>query len=206
MAKLTLLYFPVPARAGAIRDAFRIGRVPFEDRHISREEFQHLKERRELPYGALPVMDIEGATPSRIAQSNAILRYVGKLGGLYPDDPFTAIRVDEILDFGEDMYQALEPSIQESDAERKLAMRKRIAAEDIPFWCQCIEARLDVNGDSGHLVGSTLTIADLKALYLFDWFASGILDGIPKDVIAPFAKLGAWRAAVRAERDARVRD
>ena len=204
MTQLTLHYFPIAGRAGAIRDALRIGRIPFEDKHVGREEFRRLKAERELPFGSLPVLDVGGETPCRVAQSNAILRYVGKLAGLYPSDPLEALRVDELVDFGEDINHALGPSMQEPDVEKKLAMRKVIVEEKIPHWCRCVEARLEANGDPAHLVGRSLTIADLKLVHVFDGFASGHLDGVPKDVLEPHAKLEAWRAAVRAERDARV--
>ena len=58
MTQLTLHYFPIAGRAGAIRDALRIGRIPFEDKHVGREEFRRLKAERELPFGSLPVLDV----------------------------------------------------------------------------------------------------------------------------------------------------
>lgn len=206
MTQLTLLYFPATGRAGAIRDAFRIGRVPFEDKHVGRDEFRRLKAERELPFGSLPVLDIGGEKPKRIAQSNAILRYAGRLAGLYPTDPLEALCVDELVDFGEDINQALGPSMMEPDKDKKLAMRQAIVAEKIPHWCRCLEARLEANGDPHHLVGRALTIADLKLMHVFDGFVSGHLDGIPTTVLADYPKLEAWRAAVHKERDARVVD
>ncbi len=204
MTQLTLLYFPIAGRAGAIRDALRIGGIPFEDKHVGRDEFRRMKAEGELPFGSLPVLDLGGDAPCRIAQSNAILRYAGRLAGLYPNDPLEALRVDELLDFGEDMNQALGPSMQEPDMEKKLAMRKVLAEEKIPHWCRCLEKRLEANGDASHLVGSSLTVADLKLLHGMDSLVSGHLDGIPRTVLDPFEKLGAWRAAVRAERDAKL--
>jgi glutathione S-transferase len=66
-------------------------------------EFSQLKP--SLPAGQLPVLELlegESTTPTgMIGQSNAILRYVGTLGGsgLYPShDPLAALKVDEALD------------------------------------------------------------------------------------------------------------
>lgn len=202
MTQLSLLYFPVAGRAGAIRDAFRIGGIPFEDKHVGRDEFRRLKTEGELPYGSLPALDVGGETPRRIAQSNAILRYAGRLAGLYPADALEALRVDELLDFGEDMNNALGPSMQEPDMEKKLAMRKGLVDEKIPHWCRCLEKRLASNEDPLHMVGAKLTVADLKLLHMLDSLVSGHLDGIPKTVLDPYEKLQEWRAAVRAERDA----
>ena len=66
------------------------------------DRFQEQKAREELPFGSLPVLDVitSGGTVSA-AQSNAILRFVGRRAGLYPvDDPLRALKVDEALDFG----------------------------------------------------------------------------------------------------------
>jgi len=204
MTQLTLLYFPFAGRGGAIRDAFRIGGVAFEDKHIGRDEFRRMKTEGELPLGSLPALDVGGETPFRISQSNAILRYAGRLAGLYPSDPLEALRVDELLDFAEDMSHALSPSMREPDMDKKLAMRKEIVDARIPTWCRLLESRIAANGNATHLVGSSLTIADLKLLYGFDALVSGNLDGVPTTVLDPFPKIGAWRTAVRAERDARV--
>lgn len=204
MTQLTLLYFPIPGRAGAIRDALRIGGVAFEDKHVGRDDFRRMKTENELPFGSLPAVDIGGSSPARIAQSNAILRYAGKLAGLYPSDPLEALRVDELLDFVEDINQALSPSMREPDVEKKLAMRKAIVDESIPSWARALEARLAANSDPTHFVGDKLTIADLKVLYGLDQLVSGHLDGVPKTVLDAYPKLQAWRASVRAERDAKV--
>ena len=159
---------------------------------------------RELPFGSLPVLDVGGAAPTRIAQSNAILRYAGKLTGLYPNDPMDALRVDELIEFAEDINHALSPSMREPDMEKKLAMRKVLVDESIPLWCKYLETKLAANTDPTHFVGSSLTVADLKLLHGLDQLVSGNLDGVPKTVLDPYEKLQAWRAAVRKERDAKV--
>jgi hypothetical protein len=91
------------------------------------ERFPKIKP--ELPFGSLPVLDVEtrGGTISA-AQSNAILRFVGRRAGLYPtDDDVRALKVDEALDLGEDLYHVLTASMAEENAERRMAMRKVLA-------------------------------------------------------------------------------
>ena len=132
---LRLRYFPFPGRAGAIRDTLRIGGIRFEDVHVSAEDFQAQKAAGALPFGSLPVLDLE--TPRgtvSAAQSNAILRFVGRRAGLYPvDDPVRALKVDEALDLGEELYHVIGPSIGEQDAERRMAMRKVLAEQTLPL-------------------------------------------------------------------------
>lgn len=72
----------------------------YEDKRISFPEFGALKASGVFPFGSVPVLDIDG---ERFAQSCAILRYVGKLAGLYPEDPVAALRVDMALDSIEEL-------------------------------------------------------------------------------------------------------
>ncbi len=202
---LRLRYFPFPGRAGPIRDALEIGRIPFTDEHVPPEQFHDRRAAGEFPFGGLPVLDVEtegGAVCA--AQSNAILRFAGRLAGLYPvDDPLQALKVDEALDMGEDINCLIGPSIHEQDAQKKTAMRKELAEETLPFWLACLERLLVANGSTGFIVGKGLTVADLKLYWIIDWLASGILDGIPESLVDGFDTVSAWRkniAAVRQDR------
>lgn len=204
--RLRLHYFPFPGRAGAIRDALRIGGIAFEDVHIPPERFRELKEAGALPFGALPVLDVETeAGGVRAAQSNAILRYVGRLTGLHPaDDPLRALKVDEALDLGEELYRLIAPSIAEEDPGRRMAMRKTLADETLPRWAGFFERLLIGNGPTGFVVGDSLTVADLKLHWIVDKLTNGSLDGIPRSVLDPFPAVAAWRKNVAAVREARL--
>ena len=200
---LRLRYFPFPGRAGAIRDALRIGGIAFEDAHVPPERFPNLKP--ELPFGSLPVLDVEtrGGTISA-AQSNAILRFVGRRGGLYPTDDVRALKVDEALDLGEDLYHLLTPSMVEENAERRMAMRKVLAEETLPRWIGFLERLLVANGRTGFVAGDALTVADLKLHWIADKLTNGTLDGIPTTVLDRFPAVTAWRRNVAAVRETRL--
>jgi len=203
---LRLRYFPFPGRAAPIRDALRIGGVAFEDVQVPPERFREQKAAGELPFGSLPVLDVE--TPGGIvsaAQSNAILRFAGRRAGLYPtDDPVRALKVDEALDLGEDLYRVIGPSIDEQDAERRMAMRKILAQETLPRWAGFLERLLVANGRTGFVVGDSLSVADLKLYWVTDKLTNGTLDGIPKSLLDGFATVTAWRKNVAAVREARL--
>jgi glutathione S-transferase len=203
---LRLRYFPFPGRAAPIRDALRIGGVAFEDVHVPPDRFREQKAAGELPFGSLPVLDVE--TPGGIvsaAQSNAILRFAGRRAGLYPmDDPVRALKVDEALDLGEDLYRVIGPSIHEQDAERRIAMRKILAQETLPRWVGFLERLLVANGRTGFVVGDSLSVADLKLYWVTDKLTNGTLDGIPKSLLDGFATVTAWRKNVAAVREARL--
>jgi glutathione S-transferase len=203
---LRLRYFPFPGRGAAIRDALRIGGIAFEDVHVSPDRFQQQKAAGELPFGSLPVLDVE--TPRGMvsaAQSNAILRFAGRRAGLYPiDDPVRALKVDEALDLGEDLYHVIGPSMGEQDAGRRLAMRKVLAEETLPRWAGFLERLLVANGRTGFVVGDALTVADLKLYWVADKLTNGSLDGIPQSLLDRFAAVTAWRRNVAAVREARL--
>ena len=74
----------------------------------------------------------------------------------------------------------------------------------IPSLLRLLERSLAVDG-KGWLVGSTLTIADLKLVHWFDKLTNGSLTGIPTDLLHPFPALVAWREQTHRERAARIR-
>jgi glutathione S-transferase len=183
-----------------------MGGIPFEDEHIAPEQFRERRSAGEFPFGGLPVLDIESESGKLCAaQSNAILRYAGRLAGLYPDiDPLQALKVDEALDVAEEINQKLGPSLHEPDMERKLAMRKALAEETLPFWAACIERLLIANGSTGFLVGDELSVADLKLYWLVKFLTGGDLDGIPTTLLDDYPNITAWRNNVAAVRETRL--
>ena len=203
---LRLHYFPFPGRASAIRDALQMGGIAFEDVHVLPEKFREQKAAGEFPFGALPFLDVETATTKlRVAQSNAILRFIGRLAGLYSgEDSLSALKVDEALDVGEDIYALLGPSLHEQDIEKKMAMRKILAEQDLPRWIGCIERLLIANGSTGFLVGDALTVADLKLYWVCDFLCNGSLDGIPTTLLDDFPNVLAWFKNITRVREERL--
>ena len=208
ITSMRLRYFPFSGRAEAIRDALRIGQIAFVDEHLTYEQFRDCRTAGELPFGGLPVLVVETSEGSQcVAQSNAILRLAGRMSGLYPaDDLLKALKVDESLGVGEDINCLIGPSLHEQDEKRKMAMRKELAEETLPFWMTCFERLLIANGSTGFIVGDSLTVADLKLYWIIDWLISGILDGIPTSLIDDFDNVMAWQKNIAAVRMTRLGD
>ena len=94
------------------------------------------------PLGQFPVLEIEEAHNRRLTvpQSMAILRYVGVLGGLYPQDPLDALAVDSMCDCVGDALRLVEATCRSSSRsilefkafsdEECIEMRKRIAEDE----------------------------------------------------------------------------
>lgn len=206
IVSLRLRYFPFPGRAGPIRDTLRLGGIPFTDEHVPPEQFRGRRAQGEFPFGGLPVLDVTTPTGKVCsAQSNAILRFAGRLSGLYPvDDPMQALKVDEALDLGEDINCLMGPSLHEQDSARKLAMRKQLAEETLPECARYFERLLVANGSTGYIVGHGLSVADLKLYWILDWLTSGILDGIPTNLFDRYPAILAWRSNIAGVRKARL--
>lgn len=206
IGNIQLHYFNFPGRAGSIRDCLKISGIQFEDIHIAYDQFRELKETDQLPFGALPLLDLETAEGAiRSAQSNAILRFVGRMSALYPEsDPIKALKVDEAMDLAEDIYNVLAPSMAENDEEKKLAMRKKLAQVTLPIWLGYLERLLVANGNTGFIVGDSLSVADLKLYWMADMFTNGNLDGVPTSILDSYKSIIAWRDNIAAERERRM--
>lgn len=185
---LKLTYFNVPFwRAEVSRLALFIGEVPFDDVRPSREAFLAMKEAGELPYGQLPVLEVDGV---QIAQSLAIATLCGRISGLYPkSDMLAGARVDEVLNTVSQITDLVAPTIREPDPQVKAQRRAKLGAETLPHWFALLEKRLGENVDSPYFVGHTITIADLAIWRLGGWLSSGLLDGIPSTLLEPFPRL-----------------
>lgn len=196
-----LHYFDFPGRGEAIRDALRLGAVPFEDIRISFPEFQARRATGQLPWDVLPVLELEDGT--LISQSNTILRWVGHQAGLTPADPADALRVEALLDATEDYLARVSVSIRVADEAIRATLRADLATRWLPEWFGLLERRLAEAGH-GWLVGDALGIADLKVVHVLDKLVNGTLSGLRTDALADFPALAAWRDRVHAERQARL--
>jgi glutathione S-transferase len=191
MEKPKLVYFDAAASRGEeCRLAFHCAGVPFEDVRIKREEWPALKPT--TPFGSLPVLHVAGKPP--LAQSNAILAFVGRQHGLHPQDPFEAARHEAMMGFVEDLRGQVAPTLRISDAEERRKAREAIATGYLPTWGEKAQAQI---GDGPFFAGSKLHVVDLKLFIIVRWFVSGILDHIPATVFAPYPKLARVHDAVR---------
>jgi prostaglandin-H2 D-isomerase / glutathione transferase len=173
MAQLKVTYFDFAGSRGEeVRLALALAGVPFEDNRIDRATFASLKP--DLPFGAVPVLEVEGR--GVFGQSNTILRLIGRLYGLHPEEPFEAARHDALMDAAEDLRHRIAPTMRMDDPVEKKAARQRLASEYIPFWGACVERQI---GDGPFVGGARPNVADLKLYMVERWISSGSLDDIP---------------------------
>jgi glutathione S-transferase len=106
---LKLYYFNIPGKGEAIRLACAYGEVPLEDVRMHANEFHDLKVSGKLPFGQVPALSVD--EDIMLFQSAAIMRYVGKLAGLYPtNDDLYAAKIDMAVDSEIDLFMGLSVS------------------------------------------------------------------------------------------------
>ena len=177
MDKPKLTYFDFDGgRAEPIRLAFHIGGIPFEDHRFAGADFPEV--RKTTPLNQVPTLELGGRM---VTQGDAILRYAGKLAGLYPQDDLQALYCDEVLSALEDVNVKIGATFGMQGEALKHA-REGLASDALPRYLRWLARQLDARGGS-FIAGDRLTVADLKALCVLRWLASGKLDHIPNDLI-----------------------
>ncbi len=130
MNKPKLIYFDSSASRGEeCRLALCIAGVDFDDVRIERADWPGMKV--QMPYGALPVLELPGSPP--LAQTNAILTLIGRRHRLHPTDDFEAARHESMMQHVEDLRTALSPTMR-MGAEEKQGAREALVSGFLPAW------------------------------------------------------------------------
>jgi prostaglandin-H2 D-isomerase / glutathione transferase len=183
MTKPTLTYFDGSfSRGEECRLALSCAGVDFNDNRIKRDQWMALKPTTQ--YGSLPLFEIPGK--GVLAQSNAILTYIGREYGLLPADNFEAARHLAFMSHVEALRESLGSQLRISEEAQKKAARAEIATKTLPAWAAAVEKQL---GDGPFVGGAKISVADIKLYMAVRWFASGTVDLVPTDVFAPYPKL-----------------
>ena len=181
MSQLKLTYFDFHGGRGEpIRLALASGGVAFEDHRFSFAEFPEI--RKTAPFGQVPTLEVDGLI---VTQCDAILRYAGKLAGLYPNDALQALLCDEVMYVIEESTVKLGPSFRMSGEEQKAA-RLALVNGSMPVYLQWLEKQLLAHGGD-YFADNRLTVADLKVFVDVRGLNSGRLDHVPTDLVEKVA-------------------
>ena len=97
---MELIYMDVRARAESIRMVLHHGNVPFTDTTIPWDQMATYKQAS--PSGQFPTLVLEDKTTTFV-ESGAILRYAGRVAGLYPDEPVVQLQQDQVIEIVQDL-------------------------------------------------------------------------------------------------------
>ncbi len=193
MTNIKLKYFDFDGGRGEpVRIALHHGGIGFEDDRISFQEFMETRE--SARFNSVPTMDIDG---TGVTQTNAMLRYVGKKAGLYPEDDLQAFFCDEPMEAIEDLLHRIVTTFGLEDDELKTA-REELVAGWLTTFIKGLDELLE-RGGGEYFADSRLTVADLKVFIQTRSLASGTLDHVPTDIVERLAPaLAAHRERVAA--------
>ncbi|CAE7315747.1 Esyt3 [Symbiodinium natans] len=184
MARPRLTYLDAKMLAEPIRLALFVGQVDFEDRRVTHQEVQELNLQGQLPFGQVPVLELDGQV---FAQTGALLRWAGRQAKLYPEEPLLQLRCDAVEEALADMKKVLGPAWYNSVLGRnpvtkeQLVMLPESMREEVmhalnntvlPARFQQLEKFLTTS-EGPYFCGDRMTICDLS-VYVY---ASGLLDG-----------------------------
>ena len=190
--KLKFIYVDTPFwRAEVGRIALFMGDIKFDDVRIKREDFSTAKETGTLsdgtvlPFHQIPCLVVDGIS---IAQTGAIARFCGKQSGLYPtNDDVKAAKIDEFIDFATDLTVMVSSTRNETDESERIKVRRDLSKGPIKRKLSMLEKNIINNSE--WLVTSNISVADVAIWRLLGWLSSGILDGMPTDLLSSFPKI-----------------
>mmetsp|Transcript_93436 Transcript_93436/g.166263 ORF Transcript_93436/g.166263 Transcript_93436/m.166263 type:complete len:249 (+) Transcript_93436:55-801(+) len=190
--KLTLKYFPIAGRAEVIRLALILGKLDCADQRLTGEEWEK-QHKATAPFGQLPVLMVDG---KELAQTKAILRYVGKLAQydgrlLYPQDPWLAAKVDEVMDAFDDLWILLAPTYRIENQQQKEQTRQRLFAPggEAARLVAIFEQLLSRSSNGFVVPEAGLTVADLMYFSFLNVVRSGFVEGLPSSLFAGYPNL-----------------
>merc|ERR1719231_2050389 len=93
--RIRYFYLDKRVKGESIRLAMIVGGIPFEDIRLSYEEVHKMRASGRLPFSQVPALQI-GDDPTLYGQSQALLRWAGRKGGLYPEEH--QLRIDAVTD------------------------------------------------------------------------------------------------------------
>lgn len=181
MPQIKLSYFDFHGGRGEpVRLALHLGGIAFEDNRLSYPAFGDF--RKTTPFGQAPTLEVDGVM---VTQSDAMLRYAGKLAGLYPNDPFQALLCDEVSYVVEEAGVKLGPTFRLTGEAQKEA-RLALVNGSMPVYLAWLQKQLLAHGGE-YFADNRLTVADLKVFVDVRGLNSGRLDHVPTDLVEKVA-------------------
>jgi glutathione S-transferase len=160
MPSYKLYYFDGRGRAELARLIFAAAGQEYEDVRYAHQDWPQHK--ANFPFGQLPVLEVDGV---KVAQSAAIAHFLGVqlgLAGKTAVDHFkTHAFAEAVRDFVEPMARIV---WEEKDEERKKTKKEEYLNVTLKTGLERFEKHLE-HASSGHLVGDSVTYADLALYY-----------------------------------------
>ena len=174
---ISLIYLNFPFwRAEISRISLFLSNIEFEDKRITSEEFQRVKENGVLddgtviPFHQLPCLKVNDIT---IAQTGAISRYCGKLSNLYPkNDDLLAAQIDQFIDILTDITTLISSTqVDNRDANFLNSINRKLSI-----------LNKSINKKNDYIIKNYFSIADIAVWSFMCWLTGGNIESVPKDI------------------------
>eukprot|EP01134_Creolimax_fragrantissima_P006571 CFRG6571T1 len=176
---IKLTYFNYKGRGEVIRVAFAYGGIEYVDNRLDSADWPTLKPT--FPFQQVPILEVNGTV---YTQSYSMLRYAGKLAGLYPEDPEKALRVDEVAHVVDDMLAKVTATLYIRDEAAKKAERERLTNVVFPATVKVLEGYA-ANG----YFSDKISIADIAMYEIVGLVRSGLIDHVDKELFESFPNI-----------------
>lgn len=175
-----------------VRLTLLLGKQEFEDDRIAFDKWPALKP--QVPLGALPVAEIDG---KQVSQTMALVRYFGKQSGLYPQDAWKSLMVDQVIETVLDMQSAIF-NAKGADKDAIRDAREKMLVTSVPRYWGGAEKLLEDLSDGPFVLGDEVSIADVCITALFLLLKVEFLEFIPIDALSGYPRLDQVFASVLA--------
>ena len=174
---ISLIYFNFPFwRAEVARISLFSNNIKFEDKRITSEEFQRVKEEGVLddgtviPFHQLPCLKVNDMS---IAQTGAISRFCGKLSNLYPkNDDLLAAQIDQFIDILTDITTLISfTQVENRDADFLNSINRKLSI---------LNKSMDEKND--YIVKDYFSVADIAIWSFMCWLTGGNIESVPQDI------------------------
>uniref|UniRef100_A0A1B6CF84 glutathione transferase n=1 Tax=Clastoptera arizonana TaxID=38151 RepID=A0A1B6CF84_9HEMI len=125
----------------------------FEDIRVEFENWLELKP--SMPFGKLPVLEIDG---KKYSQSTALYRYLGNKGNISGNNDLENLHIDIIADVLVDLRTAASQVMWEPDEQKKKEKQQTFLSETLPYNLEKLEEIAKKN--DGYLANKKLSWAD----------------------------------------------
>ena len=193
MSLYKLYYYGAPGRAEQIRLALHVSGVEWENNIVTFQSWSEMKKGliEKLPEANIPLLEVDG---KYLTESLAILRYVGNIGNLIPQDPFEQAKMDAGISLTNDVADVLFPTFMIQDPNEKIAARQALIASDGKLYkiMQKLDAMI-ANFKGGYMAGEMLSVGDICWFCQMGLMSCGMIDGIPLDFLHQFENITTFR-------------